>query len=114
MTLLADTDSTRVLRIRLESLRAERDLLAAEVRTDSRGDAADQATNVEAVIRLQLLDERIAAVELEIADLQRRPHVDGIVSVGDVVTIDLGDGDETYVIGSVEQRASTSPLAEVR
>ena len=25
------------------------------------------------------------------------------MSVGDVVTLDLGDGDETYVVGSVEQ-----------
>lgn len=99
-------DSNRVLAARLESLRAERDVLLAETRSDNRGDAADQATNVEALIRLQLLDERIATVELEIAENQRREHVDGVVSIGDVVTLDLGDGDETYVIGSVEQAAA--------
>lgn len=99
-------DSNRVLTARLEALRAERDVLLAETRADNRGDAADQATNVEALIRLQLLDERIATVELEIADSRRREHVDGVVSVGDVVTLDLGDGDETYVIGSVEQAAA--------
>jgi len=26
-----------------------------------------------------------------------------VVSLGDVVTLDLGDGDETYLVGSVEQ-----------
>jgi transcription elongation factor GreA len=106
MTVTAAADSNRVLTARLEALRAERDVVLAETRSDSRGDAADQATNVEALIRLQLLDERIAAVELEIAENLRREHVDGVVSVGDVVTIDLGQGDETYVIGSVEQVAA--------
>jgi transcription elongation factor GreA len=103
MTVPVASDSNRVLTARLETLRVERDALLAETRTDNRGDAADQATNVEALIRLQLLDERIAKVELEIADSERREHVDGVVSVGDVVTLDLGDGDETYVVGSVEQ-----------
>jgi transcription elongation factor GreA len=55
------------------------------------------------MIRLQLLDERIASLELEIGDLRRRRRTDGIVSSGDVVTVDLGDGDETYLIGPVEQ-----------
>ena len=96
-------DRNRVLATRLEALRAERAELVAETRSDSRGDLADQATNVETLIRIQLLDERIASVELEIADLDRQRHVDGVVSVGDVVTLDLGDGDETYLIGSVEQ-----------
>jgi transcription elongation factor GreA len=103
VTLLAEADSTRVLNLRLDTLRAERDALGQEIRVDNRGDAADQATNVEALIRLQLLDERIASVELEIAELRRHPHVDGVVSLGDVVTLDLGQGDETYVVGSVEQ-----------
>ena len=106
VTLPADADSTRVLTQRLDALRAERAVLLAEIRTDGRGDAADLATNVEATIRVQLLDERIAAVELEIAELQRRPHVDGVVALGDVVTLDLGQGDETYVVGSVEQVAA--------
>lgn len=106
MTVPADADSTFVLTQRLEVLRAERDSLMAETRQESKGDAADQAANVEALIRLQLLDERIAAVELEIAELRRRPHVEGVVSLGDVVTLDLGDGDETYVVGSFEQAAA--------
>jgi len=96
-------DSTTLLTHRLDALRAERAGLLAETRLQGTGDIADRATNVEAVIRLQLLDERIATVELEIAESLRRQRVEGVVSVGDVVVIDLGDGDETYLVGSVEQ-----------
>lgn len=96
-------DSTTLLTDRLQALRAERAELLAETRLQTAGDIADRATNVEALIRLQLLDERIATVELEIAEGLRREHVEGVVSVGDVVVIDLGQGDETYLIGSVEQ-----------
>jgi transcription elongation factor GreA len=98
--------STTLLTDRLDALRAERAAVLAETRSEGRGDAADQATNVEALIRLQLLDERIAGLELEIADSLRRERVEGVVSVGDVVTIDLGQGDETYLVGSVEQAAA--------
>ena len=70
------------------------------------GDLADRATNVEATIRLRLLDERIAGLELEIAESRHRHHTDGVVSIGDVVTVDLGEGDETYLIGSVEEAAA--------
>ena len=70
------------------------------------GDLADRATNVEATIRLRLLDERIAGLEVEIAESRHRHHTDGVVSIGDVVTVDLGEGDETYLIGSVEQAAA--------
>ena len=54
------------------------------------------------------LDQRIAVLELEIADCERERHrhTDGIISVGDVVTVDLGDGEETYLIGSVEEAAA--------
>ena len=106
MSIPVAADSTTLLTDRLEALRAERAAVLAETRSEGRGDAADQATNVEALIRLQLLDERIAAVELEIADSLRRERVEGVVSVDDVVTIDLGQGDETYLVGSVEQAAA--------
>jgi transcription elongation factor GreA len=99
-------DTATLLTHRLDALRAERADVLAETRLQGTGDIADRATNVEALIRLQLLDERIAAVELEIAESLRREHVEGVVSVGDVVTIDLGQGDETYLIGSVEQAAA--------
>jgi transcription elongation factor GreA len=94
--------STEILISRLTSLRAERAQVQAESLIVATGDAADRATNVEATIRLQLLDERIAAVEKEIEESGRRQHIEGVVSVGDVVTLDLGDGPEQYLIASVE------------
>lgn len=106
MTIPAAADSTTLLNHRLDALRAERAELLADTRLPGTGDIADRATNVEAIIRVQLLDERIATVELEIAESLRRPHIEGVVSVGDVVVIDLGDGDETYLVGSVEQAAA--------
>ena len=106
MTVPNSIDRVGLLTERLSRLRAER----ADVFRDSllvaNGDVADRATNVEATIRLGLLDERIAGLEVEIAESRHRRHTDGVVSIGDVVTVDLGDGDETYLIGSVEQAAA--------
>ncbi|MGA8255479.1 MAG: GreA/GreB family elongation factor [Nocardioides sp.] len=105
---------------RLVALRAERDVLHAESLRESSGDIADRATNVEATIRLALLDERIAALEVEIEESKHDQHTDGVVSVGDTVVLDFGDGPETYVVGSVEQAAAgidtvtpSSPLGQV-
>jgi transcription elongation factor GreA len=106
MTITSAADSVTLLTHRLDALRAERADVLAETRLQNTGDIADRATNVEALIRLQLLDERIATLELEIAESLTREHVEGVVSVGDVVTIDLGQGDETYLVGSVEQAAA--------
>jgi transcription elongation factor GreA len=106
MTVPTTLDRVSLLSDRLALLRTERAEVLRETLLASNGDLADRATNVEASIRLQLLDERIAGIELEIADCQFRRHTDGIVSVGDVVTVDLGDGDETYLIGSVEDAAA--------
>jgi len=103
MTVPVGTDSTTLLTERLQALQTERESVLAETLIGASGDVADRATNVEATIRLQLLDERIASLDLEIAESRHRPHVSGVVSQGDVVTLDLGDGDETYLVGSVEQ-----------
>lgn len=102
MTVTSAPASTEILAERLASLRAERAGLQAESHILASGDAADRATNVEATIRLRLLDERIAHLETEIAESGRRAHTEGVVSVGDEVTLDLGDGPETYLVGSVE------------
>jgi len=106
VTVPLTTDSTELLTNRLAALRSERAEVLAESLLGANGDVADRATNVEATIRLQLLDERIATLELEIDDLRHRSHVDGVVSVGDVVTLDFGDGEETYLVGSVEQASA--------
>jgi transcription elongation factor GreA len=103
VTKTATPTSSDLLASRLAELRAERDGALGDSLLEANGDVADRATNVEATIRLQLLDERIALIEREIDDSRRRPHTDGVVSVGDVVTLDFGDGPETYVVGSVEQ-----------
>jgi len=94
---------------RLDLLRTERASALADSLRDTSGDIADRATNVEASIRLQLLDERIALLELEIDEIRKQRHSDGVVSVGDAVRVDLGDGPEEYVVGSVEQAAAGVP-----
>jgi transcription elongation factor GreA len=94
---------------RLDLLRTERTEALTDSLRDTTGDLADRATNVEASIRLQLLDERISLLELEIDQLRRSPRAEGVVSVGDRVTLDLGDGPEEYVVGSVEQAAAGVP-----
>jgi transcription elongation factor GreA len=103
--------SLDLLTHRLELLRAERAAAMTDSLRDVTGDVADRATNVEASIRLQLLDERIALLELEIEELQRPRDsaAEGVVAVGDVVRVDLGDGPEEYVVGSVEQSAAGVP-----
>ena len=106
MTVPQGTDSTSLLVERLVVLRTERAAVLHETLLEASGDLADRAANVEATIRLQLLDQRIASLELEITEARSRRHPDGVVSIGDVVTVDLGDGDETYLIGSVEQAAA--------
>ena len=106
MTVPSSIDRVSLLTERLSLLRAERADLFRETLLVANGDVADRATNVEATIRLRLLDERIADLELEIAESRHHHHTDGVVSIGDVVTVDLGEGDETYLIGSVEQAAA--------
>ena len=101
--------SPELLTHRLELLRAERAAAMTHSLRDVTGDVADRATNVEASIRLQLLDERIASLELEIDEGRRQRHSEGVVSVGDVVSVDMGDGPEEYVVGSVERVAAGVP-----
>jgi transcription elongation factor GreA len=106
MTVPTSLDRVSLLTERLNLLRAERADVFSETLLEANGDLADRATNVEATIRLRLLDERIAGLEIEIAESAHRQHTDGVVSVGDVVTVDLGEGDETYLVGSVEDAAA--------
>jgi transcription elongation factor GreA len=106
MTVTTAPASIEILRERLAALRAERESVQADSLIVATGDAADRATNVEATIRVQLLDERIDALQTEIEESGRRQHTDGVVSVGDVVTLDLGDGPEQYLVGSVESAAA--------
>jgi transcription elongation factor GreA len=101
------TPDTRkdVLTARLASLQAERDQALAETIPESNGDIVDRVTNVDSHVRLALLEQRIATIEQELAASQSpstRPADDAVV-VGDIVTVDLGEGPESFLLGSVDQ-----------
>ena len=103
MTTTVSQPRSAVLAARLESLQAERTEVMGELVVSNGGDTADRATNVDANARLTLLEQRIAAVEAELATADRAKPATGGVAPGDVVTVDLGDGPETFLFGSVEQ-----------
>ena len=120
-TVSAD-DRHDVLSNRLAALYLEREQVLAEIAPTGLGDEADRATNVDGHIRLAMLEQRIVAVENELAE--PRPSVrkkkSDAVAIGDVVTVDLGDGPETYLLGSVDEAGAgfdvitpSSPLGQV-
>ena len=120
-TLTAES-RTDALSTRLAELYVERKQLLAEIAPVGSGDEADRATNVDGHIRLAMLEQRIVALENELAErpAQRPPGADGTVSIGDVVTVDLGDGPETYLLGTVDEASAgmdvitpSSPLGKV-
>lgn len=120
-TLSADARN-EALSTRLAELYLERKQLLAEIAPVGSGDEADRATNVDGHVRLAMLEHRIVALENEIADPhpERRRPADGHIAVGDVVTVDLGDGPETYLLGTVEEAVDgmdvitpSSPLGQV-
>jgi transcription elongation factor GreA len=94
---------TAALTARVAALRAERDAALAELVVDNSGDTADRATNMDANARFAVLDQRIAAIEAQLSAPVRRVEPDAGVSEGAVVTVDLGDGPETFLFGSIEQ-----------
>ncbi|MDT4916581.1 MAG: transcription elongation factor GreA [Pseudonocardiales bacterium] len=123
MTTTLTTDTRTAARSsRLADLYVERNQLLAEIAPVGSGDDADRATNVDGHIRLAMLEQRIVALESELAEPPARHQraADGTVTVGDVVTVDLGDGPETYLLGSVDEAADgvdvitpASPLGKV-
>jgi transcription elongation factor GreA len=92
------------LTARLAELHAERARALTEIVPSGEGDVADRATNVDGHVRLAMLDERIATVESELAASHRPTERSdtGRVALGDVVTLDFGDGPEAFLFGSVE------------
>ena len=106
MTAILDPTARRDLLVeRLASLLAQRDQVQKEIAPQTVGDDADRATNVDAHVRLAMLAERIATVESELAQGVHRKDraADDAVDVGDVVTVDFGDGPEDFLLGSVEE-----------
>jgi transcription elongation factor GreA len=107
---------------RLAALYLEREQTLAEIAPSGLGDDADRATNVDGHVRLAMLEQRIVALENELAEPRPAPakKTDEVVALGDVVTVDLGDGPETYLLGSVDEAAAgfdvitpSSPLGQV-
>jgi transcription elongation factor GreA len=93
------------LTARLTELRAERNQALTETIPVGDGDMADRATNVNGHVRLAMLEERIAIIEQELAafrETSTRSAGNG-VTVGDMLTLDLGDGPETFLLGSVDE-----------
>jgi transcription elongation factor GreA len=113
---LTPESRTDALSSRLAELYHERKQLLAEIAPVGSGDDADRATNVDGHVRLAMLEQRIVALENELAErpTQRPRQPDGTVPV------DLGDGPETYLLGSVDEAADgmdvitpSSPLGRV-
>jgi transcription elongation factor GreA len=99
------TSRQDVLTARLEALQTQRVQTLAETIPSGAGDLADRATNVDGHARLAMLEQRIAAVETELA-ASHQPSArsaDDAIGVGDPVTLDLGDGPESFLLGSVDQ-----------
>lgn len=120
--MMTATTSARadLLAARLRDLRTERDEAQLELIGEASGDAADRATNVDANVRFALLEQRVLALELELAEQPLARPRDGEVAVGDLVTLDLGDGPEAFLIGSVDEAVTgvdvltpTSPLGRM-
>jgi transcription elongation factor GreA len=102
---ITPTSRQDALTARLASLRAERDRTLAETIPAGAGDLADRATNVDGHVRLAMLEQRIATVEAELA-VSGQPierSATDAVAVGDLVTLDFGDGPELFLLGSVDQ-----------
>ena len=119
MTAIPDPAARRrILTERLSSLQREQ-AEALSYFTPQAGDDADRATNVEANVRLAMLESQIAAIEhdLHASGRAKTAANAGIAELGDIVTVDLGDGPEDFLLAPVEQRADdidvitpTSPL----
>lgn len=94
-----------ILEARLAALRSQRSQALAEIIPSGDGDMADRATNVDGHVRLAMIEERIANVESKLDPTRgrgaRSPH--DTVAVGDIVTVDFGDGPESFLLGSVEE-----------
>jgi len=124
MTLPALSPSARdALEARLADLKSQRAQAALEsIPPGGSGDAADHAGNVEALIRLEELDVRIANLQLQLqAPIVEVANV-AAAEIGSRVTLRFGDDEEPeeFLIGFVEQASArvdvvtpSSPLGTV-
>ncbi|PBC75378.1 transcription elongation factor GreB [Streptomyces sp. TLI_235] len=109
-------EARRALAQELGDLQAERESVAETLQvTDSTGDRADQADELQRASEVARLDTRIAEItaRLHQADIAGRPRTDA-VGVGSTVTVRFADGTtETVQIGEVARElAQTSVTAD--
>jgi len=91
---------------RLDDLLAQRVALFAEsTSTGGTGDAADRAGNVEAIIRLEELDARVASLREQLSAPASDTVADDTVQVGSHVTIRFAEDEapEPFLVGLLEQ-----------
>ena len=107
LTLDALSSSARAaLTQRLEQLLTQRvQAFAESTVTGGTGDAADRAGNVEAIIRLEDLDARIAALRNQLAAPAASEVTGDTVQVGSRVGIRFGkdEAPEDFLVGFLEQ-----------
>lgn len=102
---LSDTARAALL-ARLDGLLAQRvGVFAESTSTGGSGDAADRAGNVEAIIRLEELDARIAALHEQLSAPSAPPPATGTVAVGSRVNIRFGADPEPepFLVGVLEE-----------
>jgi transcription elongation factor GreA len=120
------TNSARnAIHTRLEDLYQQRSQATADsLSAEASGDVADRAGNVEALIRLEIIEGRITELEVELqkagsADAQA-PSPDA-AGIGSQVTLsfDADDEPETYLLSAIEHTNNnfsvitpTSPLGQ--
>jgi transcription elongation factor GreA len=124
MGMLALSASARdALTARLAELEVQRVQAAQEsIPAGGSGDAADHAVNVDALIRLEKLESRIAELQLQLQAPIAETATATSVAIGSVVTVSFGPEEEPedFLIGLVEQAAPgvevitpSSPLGSV-
>jgi transcription elongation factor GreA len=104
---------------RLAALEAERVEVLSHLSVPHCGDDADRAANVDEQARLDLVERRIGDVHQQLARISEAAADAATVRPGDLVTVDLGDGLETFRYGSVDEAddrhdvvTPNSPLGE--
>lgn len=118
---LLDT-ARAALQARLDGLLVQRvEVFAEATSAGATGDAADRAGNVEAIIRLEELDARIASVHEKLSAPPAHRTAGDTVQVGSRVSLRFGGEDEVEVFlvgvleeagGAVEVITPASPLGK--
>lgn len=116
MTLAAPPllDTARAaLQARLDGLLLQRvEVFAEATSAGATGDAADRAGNVEAIIRLEELDARIASLHEKLSAPSAQRTSDDSVQVGSRVSLRFGGETEaeTFLVGVLEEAGAVEVI----